>query len=145
MDLSNPRAVDERIATIPGVKLMNLDQIGEMVERNMKDRANKAEAIRSAMGEEVSALEASMHRLEAEPLVNEAFRNMEEIRARELAKAIQMLGDADPRTTRIITDMSRAVLEGIASTPMNNIRRASEQGDSDVLETAARIFDYDAQ
>lgn len=145
LDLSNPRAVDERIATIPGVKLMNLDQIGEMVERNMKDRANKAEAIRSTMGEEVSALEASMHRLEAEPLVNEAFRNMEEIRARELAKALQMLGDADPRTTRVMTDMSRAVLEGIASTPMNNIRRASEQGDSDVLETAARIFDYDAR
>lgn len=145
LDLSNPRAVDERIATIPGVKLMNLDQIGEMVERNMKDRANKAEAIRSTMGEEVSALEASMHRLEAEPLVNEAFRNMEEIRARELAKALQMLGGADPRTTRVMTDMSRAVLEGIASTPMNNIRRASEQGDSDVLETAARIFDYDAR
>jgi glutamyl-tRNA reductase len=42
-------------------------------------------------------------------------------------------------------DMSRAVLEGIASTPMNNIRQASEQGDTNMLESAARIFDYDAQ
>lgn len=143
LDLSNPRAVDERIATIKGVKLMNLDQIGEMVERNMRDRTNKAAAIRETMGEEVSALEASMHRLEAEPLVKETFHNMEEIRTRELSKAIQMIGDTDPRIVRIMTDMSRAVLEGIASAPMNNIRMASEQGDSDILETAARIFDYD--
>lgn len=145
LDLSNPRAVDERIANIQGVKLMNLDQIGEMVERNMKDRASKAEAIRGTMGDEVSALEASMHRLEAEPLVKETFRSMEEIRARELAKALQMAGSVDPRLARIMSDMSRAILEGIASTPMNNIRQASEQGDADVLETAARIFDYDAQ
>ena len=143
LDLSNPRAVDERIANIPGVKLMNLDQIGEMVERNMKDRSSKAEAIRSTIGDEVSALEASMHRLEAEPLVNETFRNMEGIRARELAKAVQMAGDADPRLIRIMNDMSKAILEGIASAPMNNIRRASEQGDTGILETAARIFDYD--
>lgn len=145
LDLSNPRAVDERIAHIPGVKLMNLDQIGEMVERNMKDRASKAEAIQGTISGEVSALEASMRRLEAEPLVNETFRIIEEIRSRELAKAVQMIGDADPRTIRIMEDMSRAVLEGMASTPMNNIRRASEHGDTDVLEAAARIFDYDAQ
>src|SRR6056300_1002150 len=34
LDLSNPRTVDEKVATIGGVKLMNLDQIAEMVEKN---------------------------------------------------------------------------------------------------------------
>ena len=35
-DLSNPRTVDEKVATIGGLKLMNPDQIAEMVEKNMK-------------------------------------------------------------------------------------------------------------
>lgn len=35
LDLSNPRTVDEKVATVGGVKLMNLDQIAEMVEKNM--------------------------------------------------------------------------------------------------------------
>ena len=83
-----------------------------------------------------------MHRLEAEPLVNEAFRNMGDVCDRELARALQMLGEADERTTRIMSDMSRAILEGVASTPMNNIRRASEQGDKEMLEAASKIFDY---
>ncbi len=142
LDLSNPRAVDERIAHISGIKMMNLDQIGEMVERNIKDRNNKIKDIERVISEEVPSLEASMHRLEAEPLVNEAFRNMGDVCNRELARALQMLGEADERTTRIMSDMSRAILEGVASTPMNNIRRASEQGDKEMLEAASKIFDY---
>lgn len=142
LDLSNPRAVDERIANIPGIKMMNLDQIGEMVERNIKDRNNKASMVEKIISEEVPALEASMHRLEAEPLVNEAFRKMGDICDRELSRALQMLGETDERTTRIVSDMSRAILENVASTPMNNIRRASEQGDKEVVDAASKIFDY---
>lgn len=142
LDLSNPRAVDERISTIPGIKMMNLDQIGEMIERNMKEKASKASAIEGIIDEEVPALEASMHRLEAEPLVKGVFMNMDRIRERELAKALQMLGETDPKKVRVITDMSRAILESIASTPMNNIRQASEHGEKGVLETAGRLFDY---
>lgn len=142
LDLSNPRAVDERIANIYGIKMMNLDQIGEMVERNIKERNNKVDIIESIIKEEVPALEASMHRLEAEPLVNEVFRRMGNVCDRELVRALQMLGDADERTTKIVSDMSRAILESLASTPMNNIRHASERGDKETVEAASKIFDY---
>ncbi len=36
LDLSNPRTVDEKVVNVGRVKLMNLDQIAEMVEKNMK-------------------------------------------------------------------------------------------------------------
>ena len=37
-DLSNPRTVDDRIASIHRVKLVNIDQISEIVERNLIHR-----------------------------------------------------------------------------------------------------------
>lgn len=142
LDLSNPRAVDERIATIPGIKLMNLDQIGEMVERHMRERAVRAKAVEEMVQGEVPALEAAMHRLDAEPFVRDVYIRMDKIRADELSRALRMMGESDPRTIRIMTDMSRAILEGIASVPMGGIRRASQQGDQNVLGAAARLFDY---
>ena len=42
LDLSNPRTVDEKVATIPGIKLMNIDQIAEMIDKNMKNRRRKS-------------------------------------------------------------------------------------------------------
>ncbi|MFQ5476669.1 MAG: glutamyl-tRNA reductase [Nitrosopumilus sp.] len=145
LDLSNPRTVDEKVATIGGIKLMNLDQIAEMVEKNMNARLNKVKTIENIINEEVSVLEASMKRLEAEPLVKDVFKNIENLREKELQKALQMLGEQDEEKIKIIDELTKAVVESIVSTPMNNIRKASEQGKPDVVELASKLFDYKKQ
>ncbi len=145
LDLSNPRTVDEKVATIGGIKLMNLDQIAEMIEKNMNARLNKAKTIENIINEEVLVLEASMKRLDAEPLVKEVFKNIEYLREKELQKALQMLGEKDEKKIKIIDELTKAVVESIVSTPMNNIRKASEQGKPDVVEIASKLFDYKKQ
>ena len=145
LDLSNPRTVDEKVATIGGVKLMNLDQIAEMVEKNMNARLNKVKNVENIIREEVSALEASMKRLDAEPLVTDVFKNIENLREKELQKALQMLNEKDEKKIKIIEELTKAVVESIISTPMNKIRKASEQGNPDVVELASKLFDYKKQ
>lgn len=145
LDLSNPRTVDEKVATIGGVKLMNLDQIAEMVEKNMNARLNKVKTVENIISEEVSVLEASMKRLDAEPLVKDVFKNIDNLRDKELQKALQMLGEKDEKKIKIIEELTKAVVEGIVSTPMNNIRKASEQGNPDIVELATKLFDYKKQ
>ena len=142
LDLSNPRTVDEKVATIGGVKLMNLDQIAEMVEKNMNARLNKVKTVENIINEEVSVLEASMKRLDAEPLVKDVFKNIENIREKELQKALQMLDEKDEKKIKIINELTKAVVESIVSTPMNNIRKASEQDKPDLVELASKLFDY---
>ena len=145
LDLSNPRTVDEKVATIGGVKLMNLDQIAEMVEKNMKSRLNKVKRVENIISEEVSVLEASMKRLDAEPLVKDVFKNIDSLREKELQKALQMLNEKDEKKIKIIEELTKAVVESIVSTPMNNIRKASEQGKPDIIEMASKLFDYKKQ
>lgn len=142
LDLSNPRTVDEKVATIKGIKLMNLDQIAEMVEKNMKARLNKVKSVENIINEELLVLQASMKRLDAEPLVKEVFKNIDSRRQKELRKALAMLNEKDEKKIKIIDELTKAVVEGIVSTPMNNIRRASEQGEPDLLEVASKLFDY---
>jgi len=145
LDLSNPRTVDEKVATLGGVKLMNLDQIAEMVEKNMNARLNKVKTIESIINEEVSILEASMKRLDAEPLVTDVFKNIDGLREKELQKALQMLDERDEKKIKIIEELTKAVVESIVSTPMNNIRKASEQGQPEIIEMASKLFDYKKQ
>ena len=142
LDLSNPRTVDERVATIGGIKLMNLDQIAEMVEKNMNARLNKVKTVENIINEEVTVLEASMKRLDAEPLVKDVFQNIDSLRKKELEKALSMLDEKDEKKIKIIEELTKAVVESIVSTPMNNIRKASEQGKPDLLQVASKLFDY---
>jgi glutamyl-tRNA reductase len=142
LDLSNPRTVDEKVATIPKIKMMNLDQIAEIVDKNMRYRSNQKNSAEKIISEEIQVLEAQMRRLEIEPVVKEIFKDIDTRRAKELEKALRMLGETDASKVKIIDDLTKAVVEGIISTPMNNLRKASEQSDEDLLKAATKLFDY---
>ena len=142
LDLSNPRTVDEKVATLGGIKLMNLDQIAEMVDKNMRNRMNKVKTVENIINEEVPVMEATMNRLNAEPIVKDVFKNIDTLREKELKKALQMLGENDEDKVKIIEDLTKAVVESIVSAPMNNLRKASEQGNPEIIDAASKLFDY---
>lgn len=142
LDLSNPRTVDEKIATIGKIKMMNLDQIAEMVDKNMKKRMGQVSSAEKIISEELPVVEATMKRLEAEPIAKEVFKEIDQIREKEFQKALQMLKETDEEKIKIIHNLTKAIAEGIISTPINNLRKASEQGDTDILKTANKLFKY---
>jgi glutamyl-tRNA reductase len=63
MDLSDPRTVDEQIATIKKIKLVNPSQINEMLEENTKKRKNAASAAEEMVHPEIPIIEATMKRV----------------------------------------------------------------------------------
>ncbi len=125
MDLSNPRTVDEKVATIKKIKMMNLDQIAEMVDKNMRTRIGVISSAEKIISEEIPVMEAAMKRLEVEPIVKNVFKEIDQARTKELKKALQMLGEKDEQKIRIIDQLTQAIVEEIISVPMNNLRKAS--------------------
>ena len=142
MDLSNPRTVDKRVSSIKRIKMMNLDQVAEMVDKNMRTRIGIVSSAEQIINEEIPIVEAVMKRLEVEPVVKNVFKDIDQVRLKELKKALQMLGETDEQKIRIIDQLTQAIVEGIISTPMNNLRKATEQGDSELLKTVSKLFDY---
>jgi glutamyl-tRNA reductase len=127
LDVSDPRAVDEKVSTFPATKLMFRDQIIEMEERNLRDRQDKVVAVEKMISKEASIIEATIKRLEPEPLVQEIFTNVDSLRKKELEKALQMLGETDEKKIKIIEDLTKAVVESIVSVPASSSKKASEQ------------------
>jgi len=142
LDLSNPRTVDEKVAELSGIKLMNIDQIAEIVEKNMRTRISQKNSAEEIIKEELPVLEASMKRLEAEPVVKDVFKNIDSLRIKELQKALNMLGELDDDKKKIIDDLSKAIVESIVTTPMNNLRKHTEQGNTDLLGAVEKLFEY---
>ena len=142
MDLSNPRTVDDKVSTIDKIKVMNMDQIAEMVDKNMQTRMGVVSSAEQIINEELPVVEAAMKRLEVEPIVTNVFKEIDQARVKELKKALQMLGEKDEQKIRIIDQLTQAIVEDIMAIPMNNLRKASEQGDSEFLKNVTKLFDY---
>jgi glutamyl-tRNA reductase len=144
-DLSNPRTVDERVATIRGVKLINMDQIAELVGKNMRSRMKEINSAEKLINDEMKSFDAVINRMKAEPIVMSVFRSVDTIRERELKKAFAMIGKKmAPEETKVIEQLSYAVVEGVLSVPMNNLRKEIEEGgNEELMKIVAKLFNYE--
>ena len=65
LDLSDPRAVNEEITSLPGIKLLFRDQIFEIYEESVKARSGLVPAVEKIIDKEIPVLAATMKRLDA--------------------------------------------------------------------------------
>jgi glutamyl-tRNA reductase len=144
-DLSNPRTVDDRVTAIHGVKLVNLDQIGELVGKNMRSRMQEVQSAEELIDSEMKSVNTIMKRMKAEPIIVSVFKSVDGIRERELRKALSILGKHQgEEEAKVIEQLSFAIVEGILSTPMNNLRKEIEAGESEeLMKIVSKLFKYE--
>ncbi len=142
VDISNPSTVDPKVRGIEGIRFIGFDEVAGIVERNMHTRMSRVNEAEQIIEEEVKMLEHRLKRSQVEPMIDSLFRRIDVIRRRELEKALNML-DISEEQKRIVEQLSYAIAESILSIPMDELRRASEIGDSELIRVAGRLFRYE--
>jgi glutamyl-tRNA reductase len=119
LDISDPRAIEETVTKVPGIKLLFRDQITEMDdEKLMEALKTKVSSVEALIEKEVPILEAAMKNLEPESTVRDVIASVDSIRERELQKALSQLGLKDKKRIKIIEDLTKSVAESIVSVPI---------------------------
>ncbi len=126
LDISDPRAVDDRVSTIPGVKLMFKDQIIELVEENETIRMGKVPEVEKLIAKEVPVIEATMKKVDAEPIIVDVQASVDAVRKKELEKALEKLGETDENKIKIIEELTKTVAQNIVSSPTKKISEKSD-------------------
>jgi glutamyl-tRNA reductase len=146
-DLSNPRTVEDQISTIKGIKLINMDQIVEIAENNLKLRKNEIASAEQIIDKEAHSFADLLKGKRVEQLIDSVFRSVEALREAELEKAMSIfsakLGEEDKRTIR---ELSRSLVSTVLSTPMSNLRKEARMGrvsEQDLIRIVESLFKYD--
>jgi glutamyl-tRNA reductase len=147
LDLSNPRTVEERVAQLRKIKLINMDQIAEIVENNRRSRKNEISSAEKLIDIEMNSVYNMYKRKRTEPIVVSIFKNVDAIRDSELKKAFSILGKRiGPEESKIVEKLSYAIVEGILSSPMNNLRKELEEyeeKEEDFVKFILKLFNYE--
>ena len=118
LDISDPRAIEETVTKIPGVKLLFRDQITEMDdEKLMEALQKKVSSVEELIEKEVPIFEATMTNIQPEPIVKDIAASVDSIREKELQKALAKLGLKDKKRIQIIEELTKSVAESIVSVP----------------------------
>lgn len=140
IDISQPRAFDEKIGLLPEVCLKTIDDLQEVIDANMRNREQEAEKCKQIINEELERFERELSKLYAQPLIIEICRKFEEVRQKELARAISKLHESDEKKLAVLERFSRELVERVAQIPIEQLRKAALNSDGDLLSAAEKLF-----
>ncbi|MBA2268900.1 MAG: glutamyl-tRNA reductase [Thermoproteota archaeon] len=145
-DLSNPRTVEDKIATLNNIKLVNIDQISEIVEKNVGRRKKEIQSAEKIINDEMITIKEILKRKSSEPAIITIFKNADSIRNKEFKKALSLIGNrVSDDDIKILEQFSYALVEGILATPMNNLRKefTNNKNENELINLALKLFNYE--
>jgi glutamyl-tRNA reductase len=141
IDISQPRSVEGAVGSLPGVELKNIDDLRSVVEENLKKRQSEAEKAKEMILDELKNLETLLGRTLAEPFVSSLCTKVDNIREKELRKALSMVKNINEEQKSVIVNLTKELTERILQLPIENLRKAALNRDTTMLSVAKKLFE----
>lgn len=138
VDLAVPADVERDAAEVPGVRLFDVDDLRAGLDEAMTSRLREIPMVEAIVEDDVEAFARRYRQLEVEPLVVALRRQAEEIRVRELERALGELEDLDPEDAERIAHLTRILVKKLMHEPTVRLRERAGSGDAEDLAAFAR-------
>ena len=122
MDIALPRDVDPRAGGLPGVSLLDIDDLQDVVDGTIAHRRSQVPAVERIVTEEMAAFEAWLRVRQAAPIISRMRRRVEDIGRGELEKAVSRLGDLDGRERLVMERMVHSIVQKVLHEPTVGLR-----------------------
>ncbi|CAD5192602.1 glutamyl-tRNA reductase 2 [Musa acuminata AAA Group] len=124
VDISVPRNVGSCVSNVEHARVYNVDDLKEVVEANKEDRLRKAMEAQSIITQELKRFEAWRDSLETVPTIKKLRSYADRIRASELEKCLQKIGD-DALTKKLrkaVDELSSGIVNKLLHGPLQHLR-----------------------
>ncbi|MEM2081679.1 MAG: glutamyl-tRNA reductase [Candidatus Bathyarchaeia archaeon] len=140
IDISNPRNVEEAVRDVPGVKLYGIDDLQLIAEKNKQKRQKSIGQASEIIEKELVLLNRDIKILSVNDIVSLLFSRAEEIRQKELAEALKLLGPIGAKEKKILEDLTFILLKRTYVPIVENLRLAARHDDKKLIEFAIKLF-----
>ena len=128
IDIGVPRDVEPGVNELAAVFCYDIDDLGQVVESNLRERLREAQKAEALVEREVAKFVARAQELEVVPTIVSLRERLDAIRRGEVEKAYATLPNADAQTRNAIEVMSQAIVNKILHTPTVKLRELSRGG-----------------
>jgi glutamyl-tRNA reductase len=141
VDIAVPRDVEAAAGEVAGVSLIDLDVLGERVAANLEGRRRELPAAERIVEEELARTATVIGQRDAAgPTIAALTRRAEELRRREVERALQRLGDDDAVRTQVDA-MTRSLVRKLLHAPIAHLKESAD--DPAIALHLREAFDLD--
>ncbi|HEX2700969.1 MAG TPA: glutamyl-tRNA reductase [Acidimicrobiales bacterium] len=142
VDIAVPRDVDPAVGRLPGVDLLDMDDLRAFADAGMAGRRGEIDRVQVIVDEEVERYAAVATARELAPLVVALRRRGEDLRAAELERFAPRLEGLDPRQAEAVDALTKALLAKLLHEPTVRLKEAAgSPGGERLAESLRALFD----
>src|SRR5215475_13471787 len=128
IDIAVPRDVEDTVDTLDDVYCYDIDDLKQVVDANIRERAREAHRAEALVDREVAKFLVRLGDVEVIPTIVSLRERLEAIRVGEVKRTLARLPDATPETRAALEAMSSAIVNKILHAPITKLRESSRAG-----------------
>jgi glutamyl-tRNA reductase len=142
VDIAVPRDVASEVHGVPGVAVLDIDDLSAWAERGLALRQAEVEHVAAIVGEEVDRFAVASTSLQAAPLVGALRERAEEVRLEELRRYARQLARLDDEQRDLVDMITRRLIAKLLHEPSVRLREQAGSPRGERNATAvADLFD----
>ena len=142
VDVAVPRDVDPEVGGLPGVTLLDMDDLRAFAEEGMSGRRREVARVRALVDDEVDRWVSATTGRAAAPLIGALRAKAEAVRQSEIERLRSRFQDLDPRQQEAIEALTRGILAKLLHEPTVRLKDAAGSPRGERLAEALRaLFD----
>ena len=142
VDVAVPRDVDPGVGQVPGVTLLDMDDLEQFTEHSLHERRREVSKVQSIITGELERFQADRAAREVAPLVTALRTRAEEIRLAELDRFRAKLDGLDPEARRAVEAMSEGLVNKLLHEPTVRLKEAAGTARGELYSDAlGALFD----
>jgi glutamyl-tRNA reductase len=145
VDIAVPRDVDPAVADLPGVTLLDMDDLRRFAEAGLRRRRSEVVAVQDIVGEELDRYRTDDTARSVAPLVAALHEHAETVRQAELRRAKSKLGGLDEHQLDVVEALTHRITAKLLHEPTVKLKELAGTMHGERLAEALRdLFDlYD--
>ncbi len=140
VDIAVPRDVDPDVARIPGVGVVDIDALKDVVDVTLEKRRESIPLVEEIIGGHVERFQQWYQSRVAVPVIASLTRKAEAIREAELERLFARCPELTERERSLITGMSLTIVSKLLHSAIVRVRDKAAENRAEAL-THARILD----
>lgn len=142
VDIAVPRDIEPEVSNLEDVYLYTVDDLQEVIQDNLRSRQEAAEQAREIIEMQTHEFMAWLRSLDAVTLIQNYRSQAETTRDEVLGRAMRMLENGKTAEDAL-TFLANTLTNKLLHEPSSQLRQASSNGDSDILQAANALFQLD--
>jgi glutamyl-tRNA reductase len=122
IDIAVPRNIEPAVNDLDNVFLYDIDDLQEVVNSNLRERAKEADHAEKMVEEEVERMMARLKVAEVTPTIVGLQEQLEQIRLGELEKAKHRMGTLTSQQEEALEALTRGIMNKVAHGPISELR-----------------------